>query len=247
MIGMGELGPAVFASGVFGRVFNLTKNSLVPLVFSPGDIGMQASFQELADVSEIHNKMMNAWWSFIGPSSIGQFSEINRDNKIFLIARYDVEFRNASEAEMINDFDSFKEQMISEEVGYIKGKTGQSILQYLGSLFQYVSPLRFKKGIFTMRIIEGNIPIEAEMKTLISEIDKNVPKEGRQFQRYLVFTAFRGFMQYGNFEKKNDFNPTDLRVLGEVSINDAKTQMIFSPAGKSPKLDFSEALYYSSL
>jgi hypothetical protein len=247
MIEMGRLEPAIFASGVFGEAFNLTKNSLVPLVFSPGDIGLQANFQKLADALENPNKMMEAWWSFIGPSSIGQFSGLNRDNRIFLIARYDVELRNASEAEMINDFDSFGEQVMGKEVSDTEKESGQPVFQCLGSSFQYTGPLRFKKSVFTMRIMEGDIPVDTEIKTLISEIDESAPKKGYRFQRYLVLTAFRGFMRYGNFKKEEDFNPEELRVLGDVSINDAKTQMFFLPGGKGLEIDFSEALYHPSL
>lgn len=242
-IRMGELEPGVFVSGVFGKAFNLTRNSLVPVMFKPEDIGLQANFQSLTDAMEAHGKMMAIWWSFIGPSSIGQFSAMNKDKKIFLIARYDVRLRGASEAEMVNDFDSSSVSVLGEEVDTTKKEAGQPTFSVLGSQFYYTGPSRFEKALFTMRIIEGDIPTDIEMKTMISEIDKSVTESSYCFQQYLVFTAFHGAMEHGNFGRLDEFDFEGIQRLGKVVVNDSRTQMLFYPGReRTNPMDFSDAL-----
>lgn len=238
---MDELDPATFVTGVFDKGFNLIADSLVPIVFMAEHIGLVANFQTLTEACGTFDEMMKIWWSFIGLSTLGQFSAIHQ-KQIFALIRYDVEVRRPSDTEMQADFERFGEQVMGQEVD-AKKHDGEPRFSFLEQLYYYTGPLRFKKAVFTLRIIEGGTPSAAKVRELISDVDENVAGGELNFQRYFALAISQGVMKYGDFGKSDEFIADALLPLGSVSVNEEKTQMLFYPGEENEPMDFSGALY----
>jgi len=181
--------------------------------------------------------------SYAGPAGIAQYS-LRRKEPAGVLGRMIVEFRNANQLEMVEDFEKFGGQVIQPGDGADPEEfKGNSVFRVSDTDHYYVGPPRIERMIFVSRVFPGEVP--TDVRGLVKEVDEAfVVPEGNELmipQCYQFLHATNGGMKYGVFEGAEKYDPRELTEYGFVMIED--DQMTYFPGGdRGSSIDFTEAL-----
>ena len=212
----------VFQTGIFVT----EASTLSPFVVHAETKDFQLAFQ----LNDEFDKAGRVWLGCAVPGGIGQYSLLR--GPAGLVVRAESYFRPVTPAEIDADIDELGEQVLGsrlEEVPECE-REGLIIAPFLDTKYVYTGPeQRLLRMAFVTRVFPGVIP--SDITDLIREVDRAVPdSDMRNTQYYEFFHADGGKIVTSRFEKPEEFDPANLKHIGDVEIK-GRTRLWFYPKG----------------
>ncbi len=235
--------PSVLKAGIF-----LSRASLFsPLVLSyqslNGRSGENNFFQSLQDCMKggwnerVLRDALSTWGTYAGIVGIGQYTLLTHQHA-GVLARFDIEYRDAVYEEMQQDVGIFGEQVIGPK----RSEAGSEYANYpcfgVGDeRTVYVGPPRILNFILQTRAFSGEVP--KDLRSFAAEIERHAIKRERLVSKcYQMYHACNGQLSYAAFAKPSDYRSELLRLQGSVFC--CNSQLLFLPEGVNRVDDLSK-------
>jgi hypothetical protein len=197
----------------------------------------------LREESDLQERMPSLFASAVAVQTLGQYS-LAKNVSIFALSRADIYLRPAMHEEALQDFKTFGEQVMGEEV--TSQNTTQPTISFMGVDYLYSGPPRAERFVHTLRVASGSNPTKEILNEIMAEIDEIIdPVKDRQervMDCYVLVIADVGRIFMRGFKKMEDLDLENLQLLGQLEMDSDK--LLFLPKGDRKKAtDFSSTIY----